>query len=376
MNKHFYKLFLITIVIVSCNNYNPSIFNITGKLINNNTEVVKLVAFVNDSNITVVDSAVVNKNGSFELKTFANTEALYALKLNHLPYIFIANDVNKIEVEIDAKKYNNYKIKNSPNSQNIKDYFEKYQALEVTVNRAKDSIAKAKKSNISDSILTILKQQEQTAINTLKTFCASSINKAEGAALKFLTIYYGFKTNNINNQQAAIYISDAVKKFNDNHQINALNESMLQIIAVNPETVLLNKSIVPFTIKSTIGDTIDSKKYVGKYVLLQFWTSYNKTFRNETIQLLEIYKQFKDTNFSIIGVSLDSNYKAAIKAIKTDSLIWRNSIDTLGLQSELAKKYYIKNLPFNVLINPQQKIIAVNLTNNALQEKLKALYQR
>ena len=151
---------------------------------------------------------------------------------------------------------------------------------------------------------------------------------------------------------------------------------MLQIIAVNPETVLLDKPIIPFTIKSTIGDTIDSKKYNGKYVLLQFWTSYNKTFRNETIQLLEIYKQFKDTNFSIIGVSLDSNYKAAIKAIKTDSLIWRNSIDTLGLQSELAKKYYIKNLPFNVLINPQQKIIAVNLTNNALQEKLKALYQR
>ena len=376
MNKHFYTLFLISLVIVSCNNYNPSTFNITGKLINNNTEVVKLVAFVNDSNVTVVDSAVVNKNGSFELKTFANTEALYALKLNQLPYIFIANDVNKIEVEIDAKRYNNYKIKLSPNSQSIKDYFEKYQALEVTVNRAKDSIAKAKKSNISDSILTILKQQEQTAINTLKTFCASSINKAEGAALKYLTIYYAFKTNNINNQQAAIYISDAAKKFNYSHQINALNESMLQIIAVNPETVLLDKPIIPFTIKSTIGDTIDSKKYNGKYVLLQFWTSYNKTFRNETIQLLEIYKQFKDTNFSIIGVSLDSNYKAAIKAIKTDSLIWRNSIDTLGLQSELAKKYYIKNLPFNVLINPQQRIIAVNLTNNALQEKLKALYQR
>ena len=376
MNKHFYTLFLISLVIVSCNNYNPSTFNITGKLINNNTEVVKLVAFVNDSNVTVVDSTVVNKNGIFELKTFANTEALYALKLNQLPYIFIANDVNKIEIEIDAKRYNNYKIKLSPNSQSIKDYFEKYQALEVTVNRAKDSIAKAKKSNISDSLLTILKQQEQTAINTLKTFCASSINKAEGAALKYLTIYYGFKTNNINNQQAAIYISDAAKKFNYSHQINALNESMLQIIAVNPETVLLDKPIIPFTIKSTIGDTIDSKKYNGKYVLLQFWTSYNKTFRNETIQLLEIYKQFKDTNFSIIGVSLDSNYKAAIKAIKTDSLIWRNSIDTLGLQSELAKKYYVKNLPFNVLISPQQKIMAVNLTNNALQEKLKALYQR
>ena len=376
MNKHFYTLFLISLVIVSCNNYNPSTFNITGKLINNNTEVVKLIAFVNDSNVTVVDSAVVNKNGSFELKTFTNTEALYALKLNQLPYIFIANDVNKIEVEIDAKRYNNYKIKLSPNSQSIKDYFEKYQALEVTVNRAKDSIAKAKKSNISDSLLTILKQQEQTAINTLKTFCASSINKAEGAALKYLTIYYAFKTNNINNQQAAIYISDAAKKFNYSHQINALNESMLQIIAVNPETVLLDKPIIPFTIKSTIGDTIDSKKYNGKYVLLQFWTSYNKTFRNETIQLLKTYKQFKDTNFSIIGVSLDSNYKAAIKAIKTDSLIWRNSIDTLGLQSELAKKYYVKNLPFNVLISPQQKIMAVNLTNNALQEKLKALYQR
>jgi hypothetical protein len=29
-----------------------------------------------------------------------------------------------------------------------------------------------------------------------------------------------------------------------------------------------------------------------------------------------------------------------------------------------------------VLVNPQQKIIAVNIRGNALREKLKALYQR
>ena len=87
-----------------------------------------------------------------------------------MPYIFIANDVNEIELQVDAKQYSNYAIKKSPNSQLIKEYFINYQQFEKNIQIAKDSIVKSKKSNVSDSVLTILKNQEQTSINTLKTF--------------------------------------------------------------------------------------------------------------------------------------------------------------------------------------------------------------
>lgn len=376
MSKFYYALIVALITCIGCNEYRPNTFAVKGKIINTEYAVVKLITFNSDSNIIVVDSIATQKNGSFELKTHSTTEALYAIKVNNLPYYFIASDVSTVEIEIDAKQYNNYKILNSSSSQGVKEYLQQFQIFETAVSKAKDSIVKAKKNNLSDSLLTILKNQEQTAVNTLKTFCATSINKAQGPSLKYITIYYGFKTNNINNQQAAMYINDAVATYKNSLQLQGLKEIMLQEISINPETLLLNKPVFAFVKTATNGDTINTNNYKGKYVLLDFWASYNKIYRNETAQLFETYKQFKDTNFSIIGISLDTNYKAAIATIKKDSLQWKNCIDTLGIKSELAKKYFIKELPLNVLINPQQKIIAVNLRGNALREKLKALFKR
>lgn len=376
MNKHVYKLLVVTMVVLSCNQYKPNTFSVKGKVINCKSASVKLITFNNDSNIIVIDTALTTTNGKFLLTALATSEALYALKINDLPFVFLSNDAKEINIEIDAKQYNNYKISNSPNSQAIKEYFEKYQGFETAIVKAKDSIAKARKNNLSDRVINVLKQTEQTAINTLKTFCASSINQATGAALKYITIYYGFRTNNINNKQAVMYLNDAEMMFKHNKQILALKEKLMNEIAANPETILLDKPIIPFSITSTLGDTINTKQYVGKYVLIDFWASSNSAYRNETAQLYKTYKQFKDTNFSIIGICLDTNYKAAVKAIKQDSLVWKNSIDTLGLKSSVAKKYYVQTLPFNVLINPQQKIIGVNVRGNALKEKLKALYQR
>ena len=89
--------------------------------------------------------------------------------------------------------------------------------------------------------------------------------------------------------------------------------------------------------------------------------------------LTELYNQYKEKSFEVLNVSLDSNKQAWQRRIKQDSTGWKNVIDTARFNSTIAKKYYITSLPNSILINPTGKIIAIDLSEEELKEKLKEL---
>ena len=59
-----------------------------------------------------------------------------------------------------------------------------------------------------------------------------------------------------------------------------------------------------------------------------------------------------------------------LEAIKTDGLIWKHISDLKQWDSEAQKLYQIEGIPYNVLVDPQGKIIAANLHREELDEKL------
>ena len=81
------------------------------------------------------------------------------------------------------------------------------------------------------------------------------------------------------------------------------------------------------------------------------------------------YDKFKTKNFTILGVSLDDDKTAWLKAIKDDHLTWMHMSD-LQSPSSAATTYQFDGIPFNVLIDPQGKIIAAGLRGEALDQKL------
>jgi hypothetical protein len=72
----------------------------------------------------------------------------------------------------------------------------------------------------------------------------------------------------------------------------------------------------------------------------------------------------------VLGVSLDDNKQAWINAIKDDKLNWRHISDLKKWSSTAVPLYGFDGIPYNVLIDPQGKIIAVHLRGNALHNKL------
>ncbi len=128
-----------------------------------------------------------------------------------------------------------------------------------------------------------------------------------------------------------------------------------------------------FTQADTAGNPVSLTSFRGKFVLIDFWASWCGPCRQENPNVVEAFNAYKDKNFTILGVSLDqANAKDRwMKAIHDDNLeSWTQVSDLKGWNNEVAKLYGVRAIPQNFLIDPEGRIIAKNLRDKALHEKL------
>jgi len=108
----------------------------------------------------------------------------------------------------------------------------------------------------------------------------------------------------------------------------------------------------------------------GQYVLIDFWASWCSPCRQENPNVVSAFNKYKDKNFTILGVSLDRDKAAWIKAIKEDKLTWTHVSDVKYWDNEVAKMYGIGSIPANLLLDKDGKIIGKNLRGEKLEEAL------
>ena len=120
------------------------------------------------------------------------------------------------------------------------------------------------------------------------------------------------------------------------------------------------------------GKKVALSSLKGHYVLLDFWASWCGPCRGENPNVVAAYNKYKDRNFTIYGVSLDSNKDPWEKAINSDGLTWTQVSELKGWSSSVAGLYGIQSIPQNFLIDPTGKIIAHNLRGPALEETLES----
>ena len=107
----------------------------------------------------------------------------------------------------------------------------------------------------------------------------------------------------------------------------------------------------------------------GNIVLLDFWGSWCGPCRRENPHLVKLYDEFHDRsfdgakNFEIVSIALEMKESRWKAAIAKDGLDWPyHHADFNRMQSDIADKYGVKEIPTKFLITPEGFIAGVNPT--------------
>lgn len=370
-----YLLIIVSALIFSCNNKSKDHFTINGKIENAKDQKVYLEQlFFNEKDIAVIDTAEI-KNGKFELTGTAAEEGLYRVRLeqdNNASYLII-NDQS--EIDFSAKIGNG----SDDNFKNLKVETPGNKALKTLIVGLMENVATLEKNGAvldslqnagNDSLLAIESVKQAKLNEGLTSFLDEYVFKSEDP---IVTIFAMANAPTEDKNVIQKRVDHLTKKFPKHKGVQDI------ILAYNKFLTEMNKpkpadqqkpvvgNIAPdFTMNDTEGKPVSLSQYKGQYVLVDFWASWCGPCRGENPNVVAAYKKYKNKNFTVLGVSLDEDKDAWMNAIQKDGLTWRHISDLKGWQSAVVPVYGIEGIPYNVLLDPEGKILATELRDKDL----------
>ena len=113
-----------------------------------------------------------------------------------------------------------------------------------------------------------------------------------------------------------------------------------------------------------------------RYILIDFWASWHPQSMAEQDSLPTVIKALKKEKFLICSISLDLDKEAWLKASDRDTTQWKQICDFKGWNNTLVKGQNIQELPSNLLLDKNKRIIARNIRGKELIDKVKELIQK
>lgn len=156
----------------------------------------------------------------------------------------------------------------------------------------------------------------------------------------------------------------------DKLYIERLNESINQA-----EKTEIGKYAPFFSLPNGKGEKITrtSEDFKKKNLLINFWASWSDSISSQPsiTELKELYKKYKKNKYlGMLGISLDTDKEQWEEAIKRDTLDWEQVCDFGGFNSDVIKQYTIKQVPANILLSADGKILAKDLKGEQLKKKI------
>ena len=381
--------FFVATVFLSCgNSESEKKFSVSGTISNSNAKMIYLEKIpAATMQPMIADSAKIEKNGNFLLKADAGESVVFNLRLdqNRYPVASVINDVEKVKLNIQLSKENNefaekYEVEGSPASRQMKDFmytFNNELQKIFGIARRADSL---QRSGAADSVLFPLMAEQKLLTDKVKKYSEEALSKANDPALILFELGYyqstangaGFGLEPLSDDQVSKIVDETAKKFPSHQAIAAIKATLTQQMQKATSASWIGKQAPDFSMPDVNGKEVKLSSFRGKYVLVDFWASWCGPCRNENPNLVNAYNQFKDKNFTVLGVSLDrpGQKDKWLKAIKDDNLTWTNISDLQDWSSPVVALYGFDGIPFNVLIDPQGKVIGESLRGGGLERKL------
>lgn len=355
-------------------------FTLTGELKGAaNQKVFLEELFFSNKAPEVLDTAAIT-NGKFTLEAIAKEEGLYRLRVENSEnaYLFI-NDGEHIRFtgDLTMNTLSGHSFTGSANA-SLKNSMQHADSIGKLLSSKGQLLNTLVKSGAAanDSIVVALNNEYNTLSEDFTRYCFAfadtakspvaslfvitmapvEIGKFEQPLAKLLNRFPKHKGI----ESTAGFIKGRIAQSNTGQQASPPSTARPETGSIAPDITMNDVNDKPFSLS----------QLKGKYVLIDFWASWCGPCRDENPNIVGAYNQFKDKNFTILGVSLDKNKASWLEAIKEDNLAWQQISDLKYWSSAAVPLYGLDVIPYNVLIDPQGKIIATNLRGSSLQDKL------
>jgi hypothetical protein len=179
------------LLLTACQNKEQAGFEVTGTIKNVGAKTVFLEeSKLNTLQPVIVDSATIEKDGSFDLETLSKEESVFSLRLDRdmYPFASFINDSKKVTINADFKSKELYTVKGSDASEQLKEYLKTNSQKVRNIYNISQEIDSLRKTPGMDSLATLLTQEKDNAAKELKTFTLNYVNESSSPALTMFVL--------------------------------------------------------------------------------------------------------------------------------------------------------------------------------------------
>jgi peroxiredoxin len=192
--------------------------------------------------------------------------------------------------------------------------------------------------------------------NYFDDFAENFINNSPNERLCCNLLFNLAKMQIYENEDKAKVLLDKLKQYPYEKYVS--KESVSQLYATL--NLKIGKYAPDFTIKTLAGSNINLSAFKGKFVFLDFWGSWCAPCLRETPYIKKLYSNVSREKLEIIGLAQDKE-EPLRKYITENEIEYPNALASPSLLSE----YGIRSYPTSFLINPDGKIVRMNMRGEA-----------
>ena len=339
------------------------------------------ISFGREQAPIVLDSAKISgASGHFSLTGVGKPGGIFELVFgDNKVQVPLINDASEIQVDVDlASSEDFYAVKGSEGSKQLQELISGYAKKAARIDKAYTELDSLKKEGVSDSLLSLAGNDRTLAVGELNVYLKNFMYKTQNPTLAIIAL--GWASQSFSKSEFDSSLVALNRKYPENLVLKNMKKSydaqatrQAEMEKNEAANSWVGKQAPDFSMPDASGKNISLASFRGKYVLVDFWASWCGPCRNENPNVVKAYQEFKNKNFTILGVSLDKEKEPWLQAIHDDQLHWTQISDLKYWNSKAVDLFKFEGIPFNILIDPQGKIVAQQLRGDGLENKLKEL---